>query len=82
MFLVSCSVVHDGDRIKFGSLMFLALYTPGHTVEHVVYLLDGLPFHMPPSLFTGDILFLAGIGEFHTILDQGSNLPLARGEYK
>ena len=35
-------------------------------MEHVVYILDGAPFGMSPSIFSGDHLFLAGIGEFHT----------------
>lgn len=46
-----------------GCLTFEALATPGHTVGHMVYVLDGGPFGGPPCLFSGDLLFLAGCGE-------------------
>ncbi|KQK84428.1 ydrolase PNKD [Amazona aestiva] len=39
-----------------------ALATPGHTVGHMVYVLDGEPFGGPPCLFSGDLLFLSGCG--------------------
>ncbi|KAI0209266.1 putative hydrolase PNKD [Lamellibrachia satsuma] len=55
-------IVHDGDHLTFGSLSFCVFHTPGHTMEHVVYILDGAPFGMSPSIFSGDHLFLAGIG--------------------
>jgi glyoxylase-like metal-dependent hydrolase (beta-lactamase superfamily II) len=46
----------DGDEIAVGSSRFVALRTPGHTRESTCYLLDGR------MLFTGDTLFLAGVG--------------------
>ncbi|KAK3731222.1 hypothetical protein QZH41_011196, partial [Actinostola sp. cb2023] len=46
----------------FGALKFTTLFTPGHTVGHVVYLLDGQPFGAPDSLFSGDLLFIGGCG--------------------
>ncbi|KAK6166056.1 hypothetical protein SNE40_022837 [Patella caerulea] len=54
--------VADGDVIKFGELTFTVIYTPGHTVGHIVYLLDGSHFDAPASLFSGDHLFLSGCG--------------------
>ncbi|NXU53245.1 PNKD hydrolase, partial [Turnix velox] len=53
----------DKDEVKVGSLTFQALATPGHTVGHMVYVLDGGPFGGPHCLFSGDLLFLAGCGE-------------------
>ncbi|XP_063964300.1 probable hydrolase PNKD isoform X1 [Lytechinus pictus] len=52
----------DGECIQFGDLKFTALFTPGHTVGHMVYLLDRSDKNIPSSLFTGDILFLGGNG--------------------
>jgi glyoxylase-like metal-dependent hydrolase (beta-lactamase superfamily II)/rhodanese-related sulfurtransferase len=46
----------DGDEIAFGSSRIVALRTPGHTRESTCFLLDGR------MLFTGDTLFLAGVG--------------------
>ncbi|XP_013399949.1 probable hydrolase PNKD isoform X1 [Lingula anatina] len=54
--------VADGDNIEVGSLRFRVKFTPGHTVGHVVYILDGSPFNCPNSLFSGDHLFISGCG--------------------
>ncbi|KAM6421303.1 LOW QUALITY PROTEIN: putative hydrolase PNKD [Rhynochetos jubatus] len=53
----------DKEKVSVGCLTFEALATPGHTVGHMVYVLDGGPFGGPPCLFSGDLLFLAGCGE-------------------
>jgi len=56
-------LLDDGDRVDFGGgLCFTVLHTPGHTVGHIVYVLDGSPYQAPHCLFCGDHLFLAGIG--------------------
>ncbi|XP_064517289.1 probable hydrolase PNKD isoform X5 [Pseudopipra pipra] len=52
----------DREKVSVGCLTFEALATPGHTVGHMVYVLDGEPFGSPPCLFSGDLLFLAGCG--------------------
>nr|XP_054492585.1 probable hydrolase PNKD [Agelaius phoeniceus] len=52
----------DREKVTVGCLTFEALATPGHTVGHMVYVLDGGPFGSPPCLFSGDLLFLAGCG--------------------
>ncbi|XP_071418026.1 probable hydrolase PNKD isoform X3 [Pithys albifrons albifrons] len=52
----------DREKVSVGCLTFEALATPGHTVGHMVYVLDGGPFGSPPCLFSGDLLFLAGCG--------------------
>lgn len=46
----------DGDEIAFGSSRIIALRTPGHTRESTSYLLNDR------ALFTGDTLFLTGVG--------------------
>jgi glyoxylase-like metal-dependent hydrolase (beta-lactamase superfamily II) len=45
-----------GDTLPFGASLIVALHTPGHTMESTSYILDG------NALFTGDTLFLAGVG--------------------
>ncbi|GFO21327.1 hydroxyacylglutathione hydrolase [Plakobranchus ocellatus] len=54
--------LNDGDKIEFGDLSFRVLSTPGHTVGHIVYILDGSMFGTEDSLFSGDCLFLGGCG--------------------
>lgn len=48
--------VNDGDEIPFGSAKLKAVRTPGHTEESTCYLLK------ESALFTGDTLFLDGVG--------------------
>ena len=50
------TAVHDGDTLNIGTAQLKALHTPGHTPESASYLLDD------QALFTGDTLFLAGVG--------------------
>ncbi|MSP14009.1 MAG: MBL fold metallo-hydrolase [Chloroflexi bacterium] len=50
------TAVRDGDVLATGPARLVALHTPGHTAESTCYLLDG------KALFTGDTLFLAGVG--------------------
>jgi glyoxylase-like metal-dependent hydrolase (beta-lactamase superfamily II)/rhodanese-related sulfurtransferase len=46
----------DEDVIEFGDARLTALSTPGHTLESMSFLLDG------QAVFTGDTLFLEGVG--------------------
>lgn len=58
------SPLSDKDTIGFGTqLQFRAFFTPGHTVGHMIYLLDGRAIGGPSSLFSGDLVFLSGCGE-------------------
>jgi glyoxylase-like metal-dependent hydrolase (beta-lactamase superfamily II) len=48
--------VTDGQRIEFGGSRITVLSAPGHTMESACYNLDG------EALFTGDTLFISGVG--------------------
>jgi glyoxylase-like metal-dependent hydrolase (beta-lactamase superfamily II)/rhodanese-related sulfurtransferase len=48
--------LRDGDTVDVGRARLTVISTPGHTPESTVYLLEGR------VLFTGDTLFLAGVG--------------------
>lgn len=50
------SPLRDGDTIVQDGIRLTAMHTPGHTPEAMSYLLDGR------VVFTGDTLFLAGVG--------------------
>uniref|UniRef100_A0A8D0HI36 PNKD metallo-beta-lactamase domain containing n=1 Tax=Sphenodon punctatus TaxID=8508 RepID=A0A8D0HI36_SPHPU len=65
----------DEETVVVGSMSFKALFTPGHTLGHMVYLLDGKPFEGPGCLFSGDLLFLSGCGELPW--GEGTVSPLA-----
>jgi glyoxylase-like metal-dependent hydrolase (beta-lactamase superfamily II)/rhodanese-related sulfurtransferase len=50
------SALREGANLEFGAAQITALETPGHTGESVCYVLEG------GALFTGDTLFLQGVG--------------------
>lgn len=60
--------IREGDEIRIGAAVLKALHTPGHTLESTSFLLD------ERALFTGDTLFLAGVGR----PDLGANSAGAR----
>lgn len=51
--------LHDGDTFEIGNLAFTVLHTPGHTPEHLAFLVraDG-----DYGLFTGDFVFAGDVG--------------------
>lgn len=53
----------DGDVVAVGDLRFTALWTPGHTPEHIAYLLTNPAISdQPRFLFSGDLLFVGEVG--------------------
>lgn len=53
----------DGDEINVGSLILRALWTPGHTPEHMSFLvIDPAKGSDPVALFSGDVLFVGEVG--------------------
>lgn len=53
----------DGDKIKVGNLILEVLHTPGHTPEHISFLLTDTPASdKPVMIFTGDFVFVGDIG--------------------
>ncbi|WP_317167952.1 MBL fold metallo-hydrolase [Cyclobacterium jeungdonense] len=53
----------NGDIIKVGKLSIDVIHTPGHTPEHLSFLLTDHPATDKPSmLFTGDFVFVGDVG--------------------
>jgi glyoxylase-like metal-dependent hydrolase (beta-lactamase superfamily II) len=48
-------LVKDGDVIMVGKIKLTVIHTPGHTP-------GGIALYAPPHLFTGDTLFVDGVG--------------------
>ena len=63
----------DGDVLRVGASQIVALRTPGHTMESTCYLLDGR------ALFSGDTLFLAGVGRPDLEASAGETPPPGGG---
>jgi len=56
--------LHDGDEFTIGKIRVRALHTPGHTPEHLSFLItdEGGGAVEPMALVTGDFLFVGDVG--------------------
>lgn len=56
-------IVCDGDEVELGRVRIRVMHTPGHTPEHISFLItDGAASSEPMGLLTGDFLFVGDVG--------------------
>ena len=57
-------LVKDGDTFKVGNIQFEVLHTPGHTPEHISFLVTdlGVGATEPMGIATGDFVFVGSVG--------------------
>lgn len=56
-------LVHDGDEISLGNIRIRVLHTPGHTPEHISFMItDGAASDAPMGVLTGDFVFVGDVG--------------------
>jgi len=57
-------LLKDGDIIQVGKIKLEAMHTPGHTPEHISFVLtdEGGGANVPMGIFTGDFVFVGSIG--------------------
>ena len=56
-------LVRDGDSWKVGNIKVEVLHTPGHTPEHIAFMItDTAGADKPMGVFTGDFLFVGDVG--------------------
>lgn len=57
------TLVHDGDAIAVGNVRLDVLHTPGHTPEHLTFLVtDRAGADRPMGALTGDFIFVGDVG--------------------
>ena len=72
--------IREGDEIQVGSVVLHAIHTPGHTPEHLSFLLeDGTG--KPLAMFSGDFLFVGSLGR-PDLLGEEAKVELARAMYR
>lgn len=53
----------DNDTFKIGNIIFKAVHSPGHTPEHISYLVsDGATTDEPMGICSGDFVFVGDVG--------------------
>ncbi|NDC36710.1 MAG: MBL fold metallo-hydrolase [Proteobacteria bacterium] len=55
-------LLKDGEEFKVGNILIKALHTPGHTPEHLSFLITDAGADEPMALATGDFLFVGDVG--------------------
>jgi hydroxyacylglutathione hydrolase len=73
--------LYDGDQLQLGALTANIISLPGHTLDHIAYLIETAD--KPPLLFSGDTLFAVGCGRLfdgtaqllYQALQKIANLP-------
>ncbi|MCB0191336.1 MAG: MBL fold metallo-hydrolase [Anaerolineae bacterium] len=56
-------LLKDGDSWQIGRIKFDVMHTPGHTPEHVSFVVrDGTLFGLPMGVFSGDFVFVGDVG--------------------
>jgi hydroxyacylglutathione hydrolase len=67
-------VVRGGDRFKAGSVWFDVRHTPGHTPEHICFLVtDAMTSDRPVGMLSGDFIFAGDVGR-PDLLERAANV--------
>lgn len=81
-------LLRDGDEFSIGKILFTVVHTPGHTPEHIVYLVTdkGGGADAPMGIVSGDFVFVGDLGR-PDLLEQAAGLhgvqePSARRLYR
>jgi hydroxyacylglutathione hydrolase len=74
--------LRDGDELVLGKLRLGTMHTPGHTPEHVSFLLaEPNRSGEPMALFSGDFLFIGSVGR-PDLLGEAEKQELAKALYR
>jgi len=75
--------LRDGDALRMGKLRLTALHTPGHTPEHLSFVLfdEERDASQPLALFSGDFLFVGSLGR-PDLLGEEAKQHLAHELYR
>jgi hydroxyacylglutathione hydrolase len=67
-------LVRDGDEIAVGEIRLRVMHTPGHTPEHICFLVtDTATSDQPLGLVSGDFLFVGDVGR-PDLLERAANV--------
>ncbi len=66
--------LHDGDHLMVGNIRFDVLHTPGHTPEHIAFMVtDTAGATGPMGIVTGDFVFVGDVGR-PDLLEKAANV--------
>ena len=57
------TLLHDGDELQVGNIRLRVMHTPGHTPEHIVFVVtDTAGANEPMGMVSGDFIFVGDVG--------------------
>jgi hydroxyacylglutathione hydrolase len=69
----NAQLVHDGDQIDIGDVRLVVKHTPGHTPEHIAFLVtDSVMSEKPVGMLSGDFIFVGDVGR-PDLLERAAN---------
>src|SRR5215471_955331 len=71
----------DGEALELGETRIVAWHTPGHTPEHLAFLIYEHVKSDPTAMFSGDFVFAGSLGR-PDLLGEGAKQRLAEQMYK
>jgi len=72
--VAGATLLHDGDAFHAGRVRFDVLHTPGHTPEHLAFLVTDLATSdRPVGLLSGDCVFVGDVGR-PDLLERSANV--------
>jgi hydroxyacylglutathione hydrolase len=67
-------LIRNGDRIRIGNVTIEVVHTPGHTPEHLTFVItDGAVANQPIAAATGDFIFVGDVGR-PDLLERAANM--------
>lgn len=73
-FGTEATLIKDGSHIQIGNVRLDVVHTPGHTPEHISFLLTDEPASpRPMGAFTGDFVFVGDVGR-PDLLERAANI--------
>lgn len=67
-------LIKDGDRITVGAVVIDVIHTPGHTPEHLSFLItDSAAANEPIAVVSGDFIFVGDVGR-PDLLEKAANI--------
>ncbi|MCB1119325.1 MAG: MBL fold metallo-hydrolase [Chlamydiia bacterium] len=69
----SATFLKEGDTFKIGNITFSVIKTPGHTPEHLSYLVTEAQASTPLGMISGDFLFVGDLGR-PDLLETAANV--------
>src|ERR1019366_7220253 len=80
-------LLHDGDVIRLGNVRLNVVHTPGHTPEHLAFIvIDGARGDEPVAMVSGDFIFVGDVGRPDLLETAaglaGSKEPSARALFR